>query len=152
VLHLYAQKKIKVAKHLNWYVDGHFQQVAGNAPIHLPLVLARTRFAFEGNFYKNLFLSTGIEARYNTPYKADGYSPLTGQFFPQDTTTISNRPDISVYLNFRIKSFKGFVRLDNLNTVDFSNGIAFTDVNNSAPGYPTRGLWLRVGIWWSFVN
>lgn len=152
VLHVYAQKKIKVAKHLSWYLDGHFQQVAGNAPIHLPLVLARTRFAFEGNFFKNLFLSTGIEARYNTPYKADDYSPLTGQFFPQDTTTISNRPDISVYLNFRIKSFKGFVRLDNLNTVDFSNGISFTDVNYSAPGYPVRSVWLRVGIWWSFVN
>lgn len=152
VLHVYAQKKLRVAKNLNWYLEGHLQQTAGNAPINLPLILARSRFAFEGNFFKNLFLSTGLEVRYNTPYKADNYSPLAGQFFPQDTNTISNLPDINVYFNFRIKSFKGFVRLENLNTINIANGFNFTNVNYSSPGYVTRALWLRIGIWWSFVN
>jgi hypothetical protein len=128
------------------------QQIAGNAPVNVPLVLGRTRFAFEGNFFKNLFLSTGFEVRYNTPYKADDYSPLNGQFVYQDTLTTTNRPDVDIYLNMRIKGFKGFVRLENLNTVDFANGFAFTKYNYSAPGYPERGLWLRIGIWWSFVN
>ncbi|SFP98989.1 Putative porin [Parafilimonas terrae] len=152
VLNIGAYKKIKVAKHLNWYLQGNVQQIAGNAPVNVPLVLGRTRFAFEGNFFKNLFLSTGFEVRYNTPYKADDYSPLNGQFVYQDTSTITNRPDVDIYLNMRIKGFKGFVRLENLNTVDFANGFAFTKYNYSAPGYPERGLWLRIGIWWSFVN
>ena len=94
VLNISASKWFKLAKHLSWYVEGNVQQIAGNAPVNLPLVLARTRFAYEGNFFKNLFLSTGIDIRYNTPYKADNYSPLNGQFVYQDTTTISNRPDI----------------------------------------------------------
>lgn len=152
VLNIGAYKKIQVAKHLNWYLQGNVQQVAGNAPVNVPLVLGRTRFAFEGNFFKNLFLSTGFEVRYNTPYKADDYSPLNGQFVYQDTLTITNRPDVDIFLNMRIKGFKGFVRLQNLNTVDFANGFAFTKYNYSAPGYPERGLWLRIGIWWSFVN
>jgi hypothetical protein len=152
VLDIGAQKILHLAKHWNWYLEGNVQQVTGNAPINLPLVLARSRFAYEGNFFKNLFLSTGFEIRYNTPYKADDYSPLTGQFVFQDTITISNRPDINAYLNFRIKSFKGFIRLENLNTIDFGNGFAFTKYNYYAPGYPGRKLWLRLGIWWGFVN
>ncbi|MBV9963543.1 MAG: hypothetical protein JO072_14965 [Parafilimonas sp.] len=152
VLHIYAEKKMRVSKFFNWYLEGHLQQTAGNAPVNLPLVFARSRFAFEGNFFKNLVLSTGLEVIYNTPYKADGYSPLTGQFVYQDTSTIHNLPNINYYFNFRIKSFKGFIRLENLNTISFTNGFSFNNYNYSAPGYPTRGFWLRLGIWWSFVN
>lgn len=152
VLHIAAQKTVHVSKHFNWYLEGNLQQTAGNPPVKLPLILARSRFAFEGNFFKNLFLSTGFEVRYYTPYKAAGYSPLNGQFTFQDTTTIRTRPDVNLYLNFRIKSFKGFVRLENLDTVDPSNGFSFTKYNFVAPGYPQRALWLRIGIWWNFVN
>ena len=147
------EKKFRVARHLNFYEDAAFQKAAGNAPVHLPLLYTRSRFAFEGNFYKNLFLSLGIEGRFYTPYKADGYSPLTGQFYYQNDTTLHNRPDVDVYLNFRIKSFKAFVRLENLNTIDKNgNNIGFIDHNFVAPHYPQNALWLRLGIWWNFVN
>src|SRR5690606_20827505 len=33
VLNIGAYKKIQVAKHLNWYLQGNVQQVAGNAPV-----------------------------------------------------------------------------------------------------------------------
>ncbi|MEP6467921.1 MAG: putative porin [Parafilimonas sp.] len=152
VLHIAAEKKLAVTKHLNWYLEGNLQQTTGNPPVNVPLILARSRFAFEGNYFKNLFLSTGLEVIYNTPYKPDEYSPLNGQFFFQDTGKIANRPTVNLYFNFRIKSFKGFVRVENLNTVNLANGFAFTHYNYSAPGYPTRGFWFRLGIWWSFVN
>ena len=152
VLHLGAKKRITVSKHWNWYLEGDLQQAAGNPPVNLPLLLARSRIAYEGNFFKNLFLSTGFEVRYNTPYKPDGYSPLTGQFYFQDTSTISNRPDINAYLNFRIKNFKAFIRLENLNSLNVSNGFTFTKYNYVAPNYPAKALWFRFGIWWSFVN
>ncbi len=147
------EKKIKLTKHINWYPEVAFQQSAGNAPVHLPLVYTRNRLAFEGNFFKNLYLSTGIELKYSAPYKADGYSPLNGQFFYQSDTTISNRPELNVYLNFRIKSFKSFIRLENLNTFDqYGTSTGFLNHNFSAPHYPQNALWLRFGIWWNFVN
>ena len=147
------EKRFKLSRHWNWYTEAAFQQSAGNAPVHLPQIYTRNRIAFEGNFFKNLFLSTGIEARYFTPYKADGYTPLNGQFYYQDTSTISNRPDISVYLNFRIKSFKAFLRLENLNTLDKNgNSLGFSNHNFSSPHYAENTLWLRFGIWWNFVN
>ena len=153
VLHVGAEKKIKLRKNWYWYIEAHFQGTAGDPPVNVPALLTRQRFAFEGNFFKNLFLSTGFEVRYNTPFKADGYSPFSGQFvFQNDFSTIANRPDINAYLNFRIKSFKGFVRAENLNSINFSDGFKFTHNNFSAPHYPQRPFWFRLGIWWNFVN
>ena len=152
VLHIGAEKKFIVAKHWNLYSELHVQQTAGNPPLNLPLIFTKNRFAFEGNFFKNLFLSTGLEFRYYSPFKADNYSPLTGQFFFQDVQTISNRPDVNLFLNFRIKSFKGFIRLEGLNAVNTQDKFSFTKYNFTAPHYATRGLWFRYGIWWNFVN
>ncbi len=151
LLHLGLEKKFSLARHINWYTNLDVQQVAGASPVHVPLVLTRNRIAFEGNFYTNLFLSAGLEIRYYTAYKADGYAPLVGQFYSQDTQTISARPDVNVFLNFRIKSFKAFIRFENVNTLNFSTG-AFNERNLTAPNYPSRGLWFRIGIWWNFVN
>ena len=153
VLHIGAEKKISLSKHWNLYAELHLQQKTGNPPVNLPALFTRDRIAYEGNFYKNLFLSTGLEFRYYSNYKPSGYSPLTGQFFYQDSYTISNRPDISFFFNFRIKSFKGFFRLDNLNTFDKgTSGFGFSKHNFVAPHYASQGLWLRFGVWWSFVN
>jgi hypothetical protein len=93
-----------------------------------------------------------LEFRYNTGYKANNYSPFLGQYFVQNTNTITNRPDINAFVHFRIKSFKGFFRLENLNTLDVSKGFSFSKLNFNANQYPGTGLWLRFGLWWSFVN
>jgi hypothetical protein len=152
VLHLSAEKKFKLARHWNWYTDLHVQQTTGDPPVNIPFFYTRNRIAFEGNFFDNLFISTGFEVRYQTPYKADGYSPFLGQFMYQNHYTVTNRPDISAFLNFRIKSFKGFLRLENLNTMDVQNGFKFDKRNFATEQYPYPGLWIRFGIWWNFVN
>ena len=95
----------------------------------------------------------GAEFKYRTAYKADGYSPVLGQFFYQDSITISNQlPDIAAYVHFRIKPFKAYVRAENLNTARAANGFGFTRNNLVAPGYALPGLQIRVGVYWSFVN
>ncbi|GAC1440740.1 MAG: hypothetical protein NVSMB63_07550 [Sediminibacterium sp.] len=152
ILHLNLEKKFRLSRHWNWYTEIHLQQTTGQPPVNLPFLLTRNRIAFEGNFYTNLFLSTGIEVRYNSPYKADNYSPFVGQYFYQADQIISNRPDINAFLHFRIKSFKGFLRLENLNSLDLAKGFQFDKLNLLAPQYPNTGLWIHFGIWWNFVN
>ena len=152
ILQVSASKKIKLAKRWNWYLDATLQQTDAAAAIKVPLLYTRSRIAYEGNFFKNLSLSTGIEVRYYTPYKANNYSPLVGQFTPQDTLTLKNLPDVSAFLHFRIKSFTGFLRSENLNTMSFKNGFGFVDNNFSAPHIPTQGMIIRFGIRWWFVN
>lgn len=151
VLHVSVEKKFKLARYWNLYTELHLQQAPGQDAVNIPTVLTRNRLAFEGNFATNLFLSTGIEVRYYTAYKADNYSPLIGQFFVQNTNTISNRPDVNAFVHFRIKSFKGFFRVENLNTINFKTA-AFNKFNTAANNYVYPGLWMRFGLWWSFVN
>lgn len=152
ILRVSASKKINISKHIKWYTENSFQQSTKNSPVHLPLLYSFNRFAFEGSFFKNLSISTGFELRYISPYKANNYSPVTGSFFSQDTIKINNRPDINFYLHFRIRSFTGYIRLENLNTVSTENGFGFTHNNFAAPHYPTPGLLIRFGIRWWFVN
>ncbi|MEO8860661.1 MAG: putative porin [Ginsengibacter sp.] len=147
-----ASTKNKITRHLGLYSDFILQQTTGNNPIRVPLFYTRQRIAFEGTFYKNLNLSTGIEAKYNTPYKANNYSPVMGQFFPQDTIVIKNFPELNVFFDFRIKSFTGILKIENLNTVNVSQGLGFTNNNFAAPNYPTPGFFFRFGVIWSFVN
>lgn len=152
LVQVFASKKIRLAPKWNWYADAVLQQTDAAAPIRVPLLFTRSRFAFEGKLFKNLQLSTGIELRYYTPYKAYNYSPVTGQFTVQDSVVIKNLPDISAFAHFRIKGFTGFLRAENLNTASLKNGFGFINNNFAAPLYPTQGLIIRFGIQWWFVN
>jgi len=156
LLQLALHKTIKLGKKWNWHADIYFQQTVGNAPVNVPVIYTRNRFAYEGNLgFKNLDIAMGAELRYRADYKADGYSPVLGQFFYQENITIKNKlPDIAAYVHFRIRPFKAFFRMENLNTArKMSNGgFGFTNNNLVAEGYAMPGLQFRLGIYWSFVN
>jgi hypothetical protein len=151
VLEIKASKDFVLSKYWHWYSDVVIQKTAGNSPVNIPLAYTRNRLVFQGRFFKNLVLATGLDTRYYTPYTPDNYSPLLGQFFPQDSIKIANLPDIAAFVHFRIRSFSGFVRLENLNTINFQ-GFTFTNNNMAAPLYPYQGLLFKLGIFWNFVN
>jgi hypothetical protein len=144
--------KVPLSRYWNWYNELTLQMVDPNAPVHLPLILTRQRIAFEGNFFKNLYLSTGLELIYHSNFQPDSYMPLTGQFYLQDQFTTNNRPTANAYLNFRIKRFKGYVRMEQLNTLLATSNQLGSRYNFTAANYPGTGTWLRVGIWWNFIN
>jgi hypothetical protein len=152
LLRVSGLKTFKLNRYWKLHSEVYVQQKAGGAAINVPVIYTRNRLAYEGRVFRNLNLSTGIEVRYNTPYKADNYSPVPGQFFYQDTLTITNRPDVHLFFHMRIKTFKAFVRLENLNTVSTTNGFGFNRNNLAAPYYPTPGMFFRFGIYWTFVN
>lgn len=154
VLQIALQKTIKISKRWNWHTEIYFQQVVGSAPVNVPTIYTRNRIAYEGNLgFKNLDIAIGAEVRYRSPYKADGYSPLLGQFYSQNSIKITNPlPDIAAYLHFRIRPFKAFVRVENLNTARSLGGFGFTNNNLLAPDYALPGMQIRLGVYWGFVN
>jgi hypothetical protein len=156
VLIISANKRFALTRHLILRASATVQKVAGASPVHIPLFVTQDQIGYEGKLgFKNLVLATGLEIRYYTPYLADGYSPVIGQFFSQTETTIAQKlPDINAYLNLRIRSFVAYVRLENLNTAEVTPafGFGFTNNNFVAPSYPYAGLKIRLGIYWSFVN
>lgn len=147
------EKQFRLWRKFNWRTWIVIQQKAGDAPLNLPLVLTRNQVAYDGNFgFKNLKISTGLEFRYFTPFKSRAYSPVTGQFYYQDSTTVTMQlPEIAAFAHFRIRSFTAYLRAENLNTFDPLKG-NFTNNLELTPGYPYPGLQIRVGISWSFVN
>ncbi len=152
LLQIKASKDFPIGKNWHWYIDLVLQQTAGNSPVNLPLAYTRNRLVFQGQFFRNLHLATGLDTRYYTAFTPDNYSPVTGQFFPQNTVSVSNLPDIAAFLHLRIRSFTALIRAENLNTVDFSKGFNFLNNNYSAPLYPYPGFLYRFGIFWNFVN
>ncbi|HYO20837.1 MAG TPA: putative porin, partial [Flavisolibacter sp.] len=152
LLRVSALKTFRLNRSWNVYSEVYVQQKAGGAEINVPLVYTRNRLAYEGRLFRNLNLSAGLEVRYHTPYRADNYSPLLGQFFYQDSLTISNRPDLHAYVHMRIRTFRAYVRVENLNTASFDSGFGFKEHNFAAPNYPMPGMVFRIGIYWVFVN
>ncbi len=156
ILEISAEKVIHVSRYWVLRTKLILQKRAGSAPVNIPLFVTHDQFGYEGKLgIKNLLIAFGVELRYFSPYKADGYSPVLGQFFTQNDTTIKQKlPDIGAYVNFRIRSFVAYVRLENLNTMQIGKtyGFGFTNNNLVAPDYPYPGLRIRVGIFWSFVN
>ena len=145
-------KEIRLYRNFKWSAEAYVQSIPTNAPVHLPSFFTRNRIGYEGKPFRNLILAAGVEVRYHSAYYADGYSPVNGQFFYQSSEIINNRPDIHIYNNFRIRSFSGFVRLENLNTATRQYGFGFKQNNFAAPLYPTPGLVFRLGVFWNFVN
>ena len=153
LLQIGVEKIIKIGKRWVWHTDIYFQQKTGDVALNLPTIFTRNRIGYEGTLgLRKLNLATGFEIKYHTAYKADGYSPAIGKFFYQDSIKISNRPDITYYLHFRIRNFRAFFRAENLNTIETTNGFGFRHHNFAAPDYPYPGINLRLGIYWTFVN
>lgn len=154
LLQVTAEKRFRLRKQLFWHATVSMQQTTGNPPVNVPLIFTRNQIGYEGSLgFKNLRMATGIEIVYHSAYKADGYSPLQGQFFYQDTETLRLKlPTINAYMHFRIRSFVAYVRSENLNTARTLGGFGFTNNNFAIPGYPLPGMQIRVGIFWSFVN
>ena len=153
LLQIGVEKLIKIGKRWIWHTDIYFQQKTSNVALNLPTIFTRNRIGYEGTLgFKKLNMATGFEIKYHTPYKADNYSPALGQFFYQDSIRFSNRPDIAYYLHFRIRNFRAFFRLENLNAFSTDTGFGFKHNNFAAQDYPYPGIVLRLGIYWSFVN
>lgn len=145
LLQVVLNKHFKYKKY-NWYAEFAFQQVHGDGRINVPAFWTRHRLAYETKLFNNLNLMTGIEAKYNTSYYADYYSPVIGQFVYQTTQRIKYyAPDLAAFVHFRIKSLSAFIRGENLNTFFATNNFA-------GPAYPYNNFTFRLGLRWWFIN
>ncbi|MBC7553078.1 MAG: hypothetical protein H7257_03770 [Taibaiella sp.] len=161
VLQLWARKVFKAG---NFLLDNElvFQQKTGDAPVNVPQLMGREQISYERAMFKNhLKIATGIEARYNSGYTPAGYSAIINQFFYQKNVNIVNTPELSIFLNFRIKQFRAFLMLDQLQQTFAPNAILFTgstvanfygDGRSYTPKYATQNTMLRFGFTWVMVN
>lgn len=124
-----------------------WQQKAGNAPVNLPSFMLRHQLAYKAPMFKDrLDAYLGIEVRYHTPYKADGYSFVYNQYYFQDNITVNNVPALSAFFNFKVKRLRAFVIGDQLQQMLWPKNII------NAPGYPAGNAHIRFGFNWIMMN
>jgi hypothetical protein len=123
-----------------------WQQVTGNAPLHLPAFMFREQLKVESRLFKNaLLVATGIDVRYSTPYFSDAYSPYFNQFYYQEQYKADNLPEVSAFFNFKVRNFRAFVMGGQLQQL-----VSRSNIN--APGYPAQDALFRFGFIWVLIN
>lgn len=91
-------------------------------------------------------IETGIEVNWKSAYQADGYDPATQQFFVQKNFMVYAYPVVELFFNFRIKTFRGFLKVVHLNQGIPSEGYFVT------PLYPGQMRSIDFGISWSLFD
>ena len=124
-----------------------YQQVTQTDDIiNVPDLTARSTFYYKNRFFKNaLLLQTGITAKYFTAYHMDGYDPVLGEFYSQNTENLGGFPMIDLFVNAKIRQTRIFFKLEHANQLFASNTDYF-----SAPRNPYRDFSIRFGMVWNF--
>ena len=116
--------------------------------LRLPQFYSKHSLFIQGKiFRKLLFTQFGADIRLNNNFQPDTYQPLIGQFHLQDEVTAQLYPALDIFLNFRVKTFRFFIKFENLiNAFDQSRFYLLT------ANYPERYASLRFGVSWRFKN
>lgn len=144
-------KKEFVVWKLHWDNTVLLQQSSNSDVLSLPLGSARSSFFFDhtvkfpstnGSFDMQL----GAEVFYHTPYYAYAYTPVTGDYYNQNTSETGDYPFVNAFLNLKLKRTRFFIMFDHLNS-----GYSGYDYY-LIPDYPMNVRMLRYGIAWTFYN
>lgn len=138
----------KILKWRNVVFDNELllQQTTGNAPVNVPQILGRHQLSYERYVFKNaLKIATGGEIRYHSAYHSAAYSPIFNRFYYQNSAYISNIPAMSVFFNFKIKKFRAFIMMDQLQQLFTTNMIV-------APSYAASNAMIRFGFNWVLIK
>lgn len=165
ILQLAVQQDIHLAR---WHLLNRvgWQQIAQSDFLHLPRWVGQHSLYWEGAVFKSAAtVRLGLDARWHSAYMADAFQPLTGQFHLQYAETITNWPIVDAYLSAKVKTFRGFVKVENLNELLLNPDTeAFIDeqfpswnfdppyYSLAAPQYALRTWGIRFGVHWRFYD
>ncbi len=124
------------------------QQSSRSDVLRLPTWFTKNSVFFSGKIFKNnLEVNIGADFRVNSDFRPDGYQPLTWQFHLQDSLLQKPFPWLDVFLTFKIKTFRGFVRYENALSIWNK-----TDVFYQTARYPQPFGTFRLGLAWRFMD
>lgn len=145
--------QVAMSKNFRWRYMGldhqiRWQQVSKEKIIPLPELWIRNSLFVEKKLFKGALQSRmGIDMIYNADYFAQGYFPLTGQFYTQSVLKQKFYPVFDVWASFKIKTFRIFFKVEHVNQGLFSppNFYNFLDL----PGVQRA---FRMGFSWRFYD
>jgi hypothetical protein len=130
--------------------DIHLQKVLdGQELFSLPAYVFRTSLYYSRHFYrKNLFVQTGITFKYFDRFYPRAYHPVFSDFVLQDYKEIGNYPLVDYFVNFKVKRFRFYFKLEHFNAL-----VTYKNPNYyAAPLQPIRDFSIRFGLRWIWFN
>lgn len=126
-----------------------YQNVAQtNNVLNVPELVTRNTLYFSSHIFKKaMFLQTGVTFKYFTSYTMDGYNPVLGEFYIQNTEKLGGYPILDFFINAKVQQTRIFLKAEHFNS-------AFGDTNSfyAAPDYPYRDFVIRFGLVWNFFS
>ncbi|MHA6249283.1 putative porin [Pontibacter sp. CAU 1760] len=115
--------------------------------IRVPEFLMESSLYLEGYLFKKaLFSQVGVQATYPSSYYADGYMPVTQQFYVQNSFLVQSYPVVEVFMNADIKSVNLFLKMAHVN-----DGL-LDPVYFNTPYYPAMRRSFVFGLKWMFFD
>jgi hypothetical protein len=133
----------------HWMIGGFgtWQQATNESVLSLPSISARLTICYNIDLFKNVLKTeTGIDLRYNTSYYANAYNPVLRSFYLQDQEKFGNYPYGDVFVNFKVKRARIFIKYQHANARLL--GYKYIMV----PGYPQADASLKFGVSWVFFD
>jgi len=103
-------------------------------------------------FYENIFFGgrlptqIGFDVHYISPWNSNAYVPATSIFYRQNTAKTNAYPLVDFFVNFKIKTARLFVKLQNAGDNLVGNNYFNT------PNYTMPGLVFQFGVNWRFFD
>lgn len=110
-------------------------------PIFINSSIYYSRFMFNNN----LLMSIGLNTHYQSNYFADGYDPITQQFYLQNDFELPDYFLADVFVNIKIKTVRLFLKYAYINQKAGKGYFA-------TPYYPGQPKGLDLGLSWMFYD
>lgn len=128
----------------------YLQQTTSDV-LPLPQFYTKHSLYLEGKIFKKVMLTKiGVDARLTAAYRVPGYNPLIGQFHLQREQDLPFTPLLDAFLSFKVKTFRFFIKLENLLAEPLQT-YYFQTANYPMPfGFQSGGM--RMGVSWRLVD
>ena len=139
-------------RYKHWGISGDIllQKVLdGKAILSLPAYVLRGSLFYSHYYFKhNLYVQTGVTAKYFEDFYARAYNPVLADFLVQNYQKIGGYPIVDYFINLKVKRFRLYFKLQHLNALFKQENPDYY----AAPLQPYRDFNIRFGLRWIFFN
>lgn len=138
---------LKLTRWLHYDMQHHLQYSSDQDQVRVPLFATKNSVYADFKLFHNaLHTQVGVDVRYHTAYKADGYDPVLGAFFRQNDDEVGNYLWADFFINLQVKRASIYAKAAHLNS--FLEEHSFLML----PDYPAKQFGFFFGITWKFFD
>jgi hypothetical protein len=125
-----------------------YQKSSSDSIFRLPEIISKNAFFFQTDLFKQAMkIQLGVDFYYFSSFTPYAYLGASNVYYLQNNRLSGNYPFVDIFLNFKVKSLRGFIMLDHAN-----QGLIGNNQYYFMPGYPFPGRTVKLGLTWVFKD